>query len=974
MRPERWQLIEEIFNSALELEPGQRDAYLLQACGGDEGLRSQIERLLLRQTEAEPFLESLEAGTARGSLSKAGLPRGTDLTNQTVLHYQIAEKIGEGGMGVVYRAKDLRLGRVVALKFLHGYLSSDYQALERLQREARAASALDHPHVCKVYDIAEHDHRTFLVLEHLAGETLAERMKKGPLPLELALEIGVQVAGALDAAHKQGITHRDLKPGNVMLTKSGAKLLDFGLAKVNRNGARSAPSRESSACDPISLTVDGALLGTVPYMAPEQVEGRPADTRSDIWALGVMLYEMLAGKRPFDGTSQASLIAAILEHDPAPLATAQPLAPPLLDHLLTCCLAKNPDARWESAHDLAEQLRFIQSGGTGSQAGETRQRSGTRRWTTIGGLIAATLALLAAALLVLRPELVSRPSMRLTITLPADAPLAPGGLMPQAHDRPTLALSPDGSSLAYVAQVGKKTQIYTRDMTTGRVAPLLGTVGGHTPFFSPDGASIGFFADGKLKRISSGGGSIITLTDAPAPYGGAWGTDGSIYLNRQSTEGIHKIEADGGPVQVVATGTYRMPELLGIGPGLLATSGTGTVYLDHSTSRLLVAGFGARYVPTGHLVYSVGSRLVGVPFDRSRIEVTGPAVSLFEDLRTAPFGVAQFTFSLDGTLVYASGHPQALTSFVRVDRKGDRQPLGLPTQNYSAVDLSPDGRRLAFAVDDTRERGESDIWIHDLALGTTSRLTTRVSVGSPALNLYPCWTPDSRHLVYFRRTGGQFQLIWQAVEGSPTEVELWSAKPNGPQYLYPMSFSPDGSVLTVFGPSKNSSFDIFVMRMEGVDPPSTNGPELFLGNPYGEYFGQISPDGHWMLYASDQSGRNEVYVTTYPRPGTVHQISRDGGHKPLWNPGSSEIVYRSGTRMYAVEVNLVRGFRAGEPRLLFEGPYPNVPGFDFDITPDGQHFLMLENNDFLTPSATLTVITNFLDELRRRVPRGRGKK
>jgi eukaryotic-like serine/threonine-protein kinase len=397
MRPERWQQIEEIFNSALELEPGQRDAYILKACGGDAGLRSQIEQLLLRQKDAEPFLEGREAGSADGSPSRPG--NGTDLTNQTVLHYQIAEKIGEGGMGAVYRAKDLRLGRVVALKFLHSYLSSDYQAPERLQREARAASALDHPHVCKVYDIAEHEHRTFLVLEHLAGETLAERLKKGPLPLEQALEIGVQVADAMAAAHKLGITHRDLKPGNVMLTKSGAKLLDFGLAKVKRDVAGPVLSKEASACDPISLTVDGALLGTVPYMAPEQLEGRPADPRSDIWALAVMLYEMLAGKRPFDGTSQASLIAAILEHDPVPLTTLQPLAPPLIDHVLTCCLAKNPDARWQSAHDLAQQLRFIESGGLGSQAGETRQRTGTRRWTTIAALTAAAFALLAAGLL-----------------------------------------------------------------------------------------------------------------------------------------------------------------------------------------------------------------------------------------------------------------------------------------------------------------------------------------------------------------------------------------------------------------------------------------------------------------------------------------------------------------------------------------------------------------------------------------------
>ncbi len=559
-------------------------------------------------------------------------------------------------------------------------------------------------------------------------------------------------------------------------------------------------------------------------------------------------------------------------------------------------------------------------------------------------------------------------SLRLAIALPGDAPLAPGGLMPQAHDRPVLALSPDGTRLAYVAQVGKQTQICIRDMGSGLVTRLSGTEGGHTPFFSPDGAWLGFFADGKLKRTATRGGPVLVLTDAPSPYGAAWGTDGVIYFNRHGVEGIYQIDADGGPVQHVAAGIYRMPELLGSTRGLLVTSGMGTVFLDrNATSRFLISGFGARYVATGHLAYSIEGHLLAIPFDPTRVQVTGPAVSLVEDLRTAPYGVAQFALARDGTLVYAAGRPQTLTSFVWVDRKGGRRSLGLPPRLYSTFHLSPDGKRLAFGVGDGRENAPTDIWVHDFVLGTTSRLTRRLSVGTATLNLYPRWTPDGRYIVYFRRSQGRYQLIRQAASGSAEEVELWATKADGPQFLCPMSFSPDGALMTVYGPSKSAGLDIFLLQMQGADRHMRCGLDLFLGAPYNEYFGQISQDGHWMLYTSDQSGRDEIYVTSYPGHETVRQISTGGGHKPLWNPTRPEIIYRSGTRVYAVAIDIAHGANPGQPRLLFEGPYPNVPGFDFDIGPDGQHCLMLENTDFLTPSTTLNVITNFYGELQRLV-------
>ncbi len=545
--------------------------------------------------------------------------------------------------------------------------------------------------------------------------------------------------------------------------------------------------------------------------------------------------------------------------------------------------------------------------------------------------------------------------------------------MPNAHDRPVLALSPNGTQLAYVAQVGHTTQIYMHEMATGKVTPVPGTEGGHTPFFSPDGDSMGFFANGKLMKTPSSGGAILSLTDAPQPYGAAWGADGAIYFNRQGNDGIHKIPDDGGAVEVVTTDLYRMPELLHPGRGLLATSGRGTVYFEQGQKpRFLFAGFGARYVPTGHLVYSLLGRLAAVPFDPQQIVVTGPPVYLFNDLRTAPYGVAQFTLARDGMLVYAPGRPQTMASFVWVDRLGKARPVGLPERVYSTFDLSPDGKRLVFGVGGT-ESEEAEVWIHDLQQGTTSRLTPRLSVGRPAMNLYPHWTPDGSHIVYLKQQESNWQLLWQPADGNAEAAVLWSSRPGGPALLYPMSFSPDMSAMMLFGPVPNRSFDIFRMRMEGIDRPLAKEPELILGTPFGEAFGQISPNGRWMLYASDQSGRWEIYVTSYPKLGATHQISRNGGHKPIWNPSAPEILYRWGSQVYAVEVTLGSEFRAGEPRLLFEGAYPTVPGFDFDITPDGKQFIMLENKDFIRPTKNLTVITNFFDELRRRVPSRRGK-
>jgi len=971
MDPERWRRVKEICGLALERPEDERGAFLATACAGDAALRSEVDSLLAGASRIEGFLDSPAVGHPAVASVGERPPSDPGLVGQTILHYAIAEKIGEGGMGVVYRAEDVRLGRAVALKFLPEALSRDKVALERFRREARAASRLNHPRICTLHDIVEHDGRTFLVMEFLAGETLAAALARGPLPLENALELGAEIADALAAAHAEGIVHRDLKPGNVMLTKTGAKLLDFGLAKLV--GANRLAAGMSSV-ESLSAAEWGVAAGTVPYMAPEQLEGRPVDARTDIWALGAMLYEMVAGRRAFDAPSQAGVIAGILDRQPSPLAEVEPLTPPLLGHVVHKCLAKDQDERWNSASDVAHLLRLARNPAAAvpaARAGGSR----VKRWALPLGVATALVALTAVVTLLpkrtaertleRRPE----PSRALNIELPHDLPLAPGGLMHQAHDRPTLALSADGSRLAYVALAGDHMQICLRDMRTREVTPLRGTEGGHSPFFSPNGARVAFFADGKLKWASVAGATVQELADAPNPYGGTWGADGWIYFTRQSQEGVHRVRPEGGPIEPVVPVLFRMPERPG-GRCLIGTAGEAIVCRDEATRTIapLVNGFGARYASSGHLVYSLPGKMIAVPYDRDRGTVTGPPVTLFEDLRTAPFGVAQFALGQDGTLVYAPGPPQTLTRFVWVDRKGVAIPVpGIPERKYSTFDLSLDGSRIAYGLesDDGRVSG---VGVYDLRRGQPVPLTTRAATGAAPWVSYPRWAPDGTHVVCFRKEKAEFQVVMYSLEDGAEPQVMWRSGAGGPVYLTPMNAAPGGSQWFTFGVTRDRGFDIVRLRA----PAAAGGTwtaEPLLSTEFGEYFPQLSPDGRWLLFTSDRTGRDEIYVTSYPVPGRLHQVSQNGGHKPAWMPGGREIVYRNGTRMFLVPVKTGAVFEKGDARALFEGAYPNIPGFDFAISPDGQRFLMLENRRFVAPTTTLTVVTNFFEELRRRVPK-----
>ncbi|MDO8943281.1 MAG: protein kinase, partial [Desulfobacterales bacterium] len=594
-------------------------------------------------------------------------------------------------MGVVYKALDVRLGRAVALKVLPLGKLMDPDRKRRFVQEARAASALNHPHIVTVHDIDQSGGVDFIAMEYVEGKTLGELIGRKGLKLGEALKYAIQIADALVRTHSVSVVHRDLKPGNVMVTSDGrVKILDFGLAKLTEPA--SVGPKDASLAAPPSTEL-GLIFGTLGYMSPEQAQGKKVDARSDIFSFGTVLYEMLTGRRLFTRDTQAQTLAAILDAEPPPLPAEIPRE---LERVVARCLRKDVDHRYQHMDDVKIALEELKedsdSGKLSAPAGlQPSPRRKVLMWAV--GAVAAVLLVAGGWYLGRsRTETASRPSMRFTINLPAEAPLAPAGSMPLGQDRLALSLSPDGNRLAYVAQVGNTTQIYTRDMLSGKIEPLPDTQGGHSPFFSPDGSSIGFFADGKLKRTPSIGGPVLSLADAPQPVGGVWGSDGTIYFNRMNNDGIQKLRADGDAVEVVIRGVVTTPEFLSVTRGLLATSPDGTVHVgQNGEPRRLIGGSGARYAPSGHLVYAAEGKLAAVPLNESKVEITGTPVTLFDDLRTGSHGVAQFTFARNGTLIYAPGHPHNLTSFVWVDRTGRARPAGLPAGHYLPFDLSPDG-------------------------------------------------------------------------------------------------------------------------------------------------------------------------------------------------------------------------------------------------------------------------------------------
>jgi serine/threonine protein kinase len=874
--------------------------------------------------------------------------------------YEILSAIGAGGMGEVYKARDTRLDRTVAIKVLPAHLADRAELRERFDREAKTIASLNHPHICTLYDTGHQDEIDYLVMEYIEGETLAQRLKKGPLPLDQVLRYAIEIADALDKAHRKGITHRDLKPGNIMLTKSGAKLLDFGLAKLKQEAAPATPESQLATMQG-AITGEGTILGTLQYMAPEQIEAKEVDARTDIFAFGVVVYEMATGKKAFEGKSQASLMAKILETDPAPM------TPPALDRLVKKCLAKEPERRWQAASDVRDELGWVDED---RLVARTPSGSVTKNWLTItlaSGAALMTFIVVGLALWAFRPS-GSKPVTRFVIPLP------PGQYL---TTRNSLAISPDGSRIVYAAGPGVlDSRLYIRAMDGWEAREIPGTEGESShPFFSADGQWLGFAKSGNLMKVALSGGapanlnaSIRDLNNASF-FGASWGARGTIAYVSGAVGPVEQFSDSGGnnvsPLTRLEKGevTHRWPEFLPSGNGLLfdasslaGPSPTGQVSkigaqsLAGDRRNLLTGGFRPRYAASGHLLYVQGSNLMAAPFDPEKLALLGPSVMVQEGVAVDLNNLsAEYSISSTGTLIYVPG--SAMTrqlKLVWVDRKGVERPVPAPTRNYVLPRISPDGQRVTVGI----EEAESQVWLYDLRRDNLTRLTF-----AGGMNVDPIWTPDGKRIVY---KGAANRLYWQPADGSASAELLTSSELAANNV--PGSWTPDGKVLTFMEINPNTGYDVYTLK-DGKPQPFVNTPSL-------ETAPRFSTDGRFIAYASDESGRLEVYVRPYPGPGGKWQISTEGGSEPLWNPKGRELFYRSGNKMMAVDVAIQPTFSAGKPKLLFEGAYVPTPRSfpDYDVSPDGQKFLMLKADAQTQGPTQINVVLNWFDELKQKVP------
>jgi eukaryotic-like serine/threonine-protein kinase len=858
-------------------------------------------------------------------------------------------------MGEVYRARDTRLDRTIAIKILPAQFSSAPVLKQRFEREAKTISSLNHPHICALYDVGSQDGIEYLVMECVEGETLAKRLEKGALPLDQVLRYGAQVADALDKAHRAGIVHRDLKPGNIMLTTGGAKLLDFGLAKPAAPLASAATLTAVSPKSPV--TEQGMIVGTFQYMSPEQVEGQEVDGRSDIFSLGAVLYEMFTGKRAFEGKSQLSVATAILEREPEPVSTVKPTAPAALDHAIKKCLAKSADERWQCASDLASELKWIgETGGQTTGAALSREKTASREraaWIIAG---VSVLALIAVGVLWRN----SKPSERtMYFTAPMSFP---------ASD---VAVAPDGRTIAVVAYVesARKNALWIYELGLPNARILADTEGASYPFWSPDGRSLAFFADGKLKKLEVSGGPVQIICDAPSGRGGTWNKDGVIVFTSFAGlgRGLYRVSSSGGtPAQISSPDlsrkeqSHRWPQFLPDGKHYLylaanfgGQKGVDAIFvgsLDSNEKRFVVeATANAAYAEPGYLLFYRDRTLFAQRFDEKRLAVTGEPTSILTGIQYNPqVKRAVFDASGNGLLVAQSGSGVALSQPIWFDRKGkELGAVGKPDV-YENVFIAPNGRFVAVDKTDMVSQ-KTDVWTYDLQRQSSKRLTF-----DPSYDAMPVWSPDASRLVFESNRQNRFDLYMKNSDGAQEEKSIVRDEAD----KFPNDWSNDGKYILY-----TRDTDLWFVVLPELKS------SLLLKAPSVLRNGQFSRDGKWVAYASNETGKWEIYVTSFPEARGKWQVSTGGGEQPRWRGDGKELFYLSsdGTMM-AVPVTTGANFDAGTPVALFQTtprqPIPRYDLFVYDVTRDGQRFLILTQLK-QAETAPMSIVLNWAAKLNK---------
>jgi len=975
---DRWEQIERLYHAALEREPGARESFLDEACADDEALRREVAGLLACDVPGDSFIQSpaieiaARAIAAETHIEASSKPMMSHIAGSQIGAYQLLEPLGRGGMGEVYLALDTRLGRKVAVKLLLAEFTTDKDRLRRFEQEARAASALNHPNIITIHEIGKTDSIHYIVTEYVEGETLRQRLASAPqIGMKLSETIGLaaQIAAALAAAHGAGIIHRDIKPENVMVRRDGiVKVLDFGLAKLTEP---SSPAFSTQAATLARNRTDtGVVMGTPRYMAPEQARGEKVDARTDIFSLGVVLYEMLAGRAPFIGGTASDCIAAILREEPPELSETNQKVTPQLEKIVRRCLEKRPEQRFQSASDLCFALEALSTpaGGKMETAGALSVRKRERlAWLAS---VALLLGMLGFGWTYFTPQPVSDLRVFKTSILP-----------PENSSFGQIAVSPDGRLLAFTAATGDNVQLWVRPLDSTEAKPLAGTQRATLPFWSPDSRFIGFFADGLLKKMEVTGGPVQTLCELPYPFGGAWSRDGVILLG-QGAGGLLRVSVTGGEVtQVIARDRSRQelflryPTFLPDGNHFLYSitsvlKETRGVYLGSLDStfkqRLLDEDTVIKYLAAvpgdtasgdGWLLFGRDGVLLARPFDARRLEFTGEPVLISDKVGSDLVAINYFTFSVsdNGVLVFDPSVMRQRRQYRWRDRRGQQFHSLDVTAGLFQLWLSPDEKRFVAERPDP-QTSTNDLWLYDVSGGNAQRFTS-----DPAIDFYPVWAPDGSRIVWAsHRDGRSLNLYQKAASLAGEDTLLLKSDYN----KFPTDWSQDGRFIIYHQDDPMTKFDVWGLSVAGGGEAK---PFPLIRTEASEIAGTLSPDGRWLAYASDVSGRYEVWVQGFPGGGGKQQVSTGGGGSPRWRRDGRELFYYAADgKLMAMTVRSGKSFKVGPAVSLFEFRTGFVQDFapPYAVTDDGQRFLINAVVE-TKPNAPLTVVVNWAADLKK---------